>query len=171
MASFIGGGGAKQGNFVPQPVPSYTPDGYHRCEACNRLMKDGRECYCKTREKPKAPGKVMVGKYDWHEFRDYGKPGKRYDRNGKDFSRDDDLGMVGAGGRRPGNGRPACGADHQGADGQEELKPCPFCGQKHLTMAKAYGKYKVKCTACATVYGPAREAPELARMAWNRRRA
>lgn len=33
-----------RGGYVPHPKPKYAPKGYHRCEQCNALVKDGETC-------------------------------------------------------------------------------------------------------------------------------
>ena len=50
-----------------------------------------------------------------------------------------------------------------------ELKPCPFCGGKELSVISVLGEdYYVECSSCTTC-GPSGETYEEAIEAWNRR--
>ena len=171
MSNWLGKETKKLGNYFPQPVPSYTPTGYHRCEHCNRLMKDGRECDCQERENQQPEHrKVEVKKFDW---RVYGERKLKEQEHGRDGKRN------GAGkdvlGPRNARNRSDRDANRAGGNGLVEkekgLKPCPFCGERKLAPRLSYGKYKVRCTKCATVYGPAGNTPDEARELWNRRKA
>lgn len=72
MSRFMGNEWAERGNYVPHPRPKYAPDGHHRCESCNAIVRDGDECGCKERESAKRDQDVRVhnGKYNWHDFVD-----------------------------------------------------------------------------------------------------
>ena len=51
---------------------------------------------------------------------------------------------------------------------QEELKPCPFCGEKQRFIQKGVVYAWIMCGGCYAS-GPDRETLELAIKAWNER--
>lgn len=52
-----------------------------------------------------------------------------------------------------------------------ELKPCPFCGNKMVAVARSFvGIYMIKCFKCgATTSFQGKEEKEEASEAWNNR--
>lgn len=83
MSRMMGNEWATKGNYVPQPRPKYAPEGHHRCEDCNALVRDGEECKCSERKKVADQNvSTEVRRYDWHEFVDPSTRRKRRRRNG-----------------------------------------------------------------------------------------
>lgn len=62
---------------------------------------------------------------------------------------------------------PAAGTAEGGVN-MDELKPCPFCGSKNLTIVDGFGEKYVGCMECAAV-GPSADTEKEAFDAWNRR--
>lgn len=50
----------------------------------------------------------------------------------------------------------------------EELKPCPFCGSKSVTVCELYPSSYARCLACGAE-GSLRSSYDEAAAAWNRR--
>jgi len=50
-----------------------------------------------------------------------------------------------------------------------ELKPCPFCGAKTVTVKEAFNGWHVGCKKCFCTIGFAFRSKEWAKKMWNRR--
>lgn len=51
----------------------------------------------------------------------------------------------------------------------EELKPCPFCGEEDITIENFFGHWAVTCECCGAYVACGYQTKKEAIEAWNRR--